>query len=119
MQNDGIIEKYCYNNIEDSCRLAGICKQTYYNWIENKIDFIDAIKKAESKFKQKNIEIIQNAAMIRQSPDGKIIQGQWTAAAWLLERKFRDEFAIKQNIEHSGEIKNKIEPIQIEFIKPK
>jgi len=33
------------NNTKDSCVLAGISRDTYYRWIEEKSDFSDAIKK--------------------------------------------------------------------------
>ena len=87
--------------------LAGIGEKTFYQWkaqgetdIENGKDtihsqFAQAIKKAEEKFKAWNIQQIMNAG--KQS-------NHWQACAWLLERKYPDEFGRKERVEHSGTI---------------
>lgn len=79
------------NNIEDSCALANISKETYYTWKKTHSDFSDAIKKAELRCKARNIAIIQKAA-----------EESWQASAWWLERKYKDEFALKNITEHQG-----------------
>lgn len=56
-----------------------------------KPDFSEPIKKAEATCKQRNIQLIQRAALTT-----------WTAAAWWLERKYPKEFATRQRLEHSG-----------------
>ena len=33
------------------------------------------------------------------------IPPSWQPSAWLLERKFPDEFALKRNVEHKGDVK--------------
>jgi len=76
----------------DACELAGIHYDTFTIWMK-KSEFYEAIKKAEVEFKQTLIGQIKKAG-----------QRQWQANAWLLERKFQDEFVIKQKIEHSGDI---------------
>lgn len=74
----------------DSATLAGIHYETFTQWMK-KPEFSDAIKKAETKCKQRNIAIIQKAALTT-----------WQAAAWWMERKHPEEFALKRLLEHSG-----------------
>lgn len=78
---------------EDSCDMIGINQDTFYAWLKDKRkpEFSEAIKKAEMACKQRNIARIQNAS-----------KKNWQAAAWWLERKYPEEFAIRQKLEHSG-----------------
>ncbi len=79
----------------DSCQMAGISFETFSVWMEDKRkpEFSESIKKAEMVCKQRNIARVQNASKLH-----------WQAAAWFLERKYPDEFAIRQiqKLEHSG-----------------
>lgn len=74
----------------DAASLADINYDTFCQWMK-KPEFSDAIKKAEMKCKQRNIALIQKAAL-----------STWQAAAWWLERKCSEEFALKQKLEHMG-----------------
>ena len=53
-----LVEEICFLIKEDSytiaeiCKKVGISKSVYYKWLEDKVDFLDAIKKAESEFKE-------------------------------------------------------------------
>jgi hypothetical protein len=76
----------------DACTLAGISYETFTQWMK-KPEFSEAIKKAEAICKNRNITIIQKAAITT-----------WTAAAWWLERKHPEEFAVRQRLEHSGTV---------------
>jgi hypothetical protein len=71
------------SNRTDACLIAGISYETFTVWMQ-KPEFAECIKKAEAQFKNRNITIIQKAAATT-----------WQAAAWLLERKFWQEFALK------------------------
>lgn len=112
------------NNRKDSCLLCGITEETFYNWMRPLVkekktgrdikntqyhpDLVEALNKAEAKLKARNIAIIQRAASgvkvktKTTKPDGSIVEEekylkdpQWTAAAWYLERKYKDEYAAK------------------------
>ncbi len=72
------------SNRTDACLLSDISYQTFSRWMDDN-EFSEAIKKAEAVFKNKNIIIIQTAA-----------QKTWQAAAWLLERKYRGEYALQR-----------------------
>ena len=66
----------------------------------------EGIKRAKAERIQSRLALIDKAA------DG----GNWTAAAWELERSDPDNFSLKQKIEHSG---TPGEPIQVEIIEHK
>lgn len=92
------VKEICVNlesglNITDSCLLAGISRETYYKWKKKHVDITDAINKAELRFKQRALVHIQKQG-----------QKNWYAYAWLLERKYQREFALKTKVEHSGGI---------------
>jgi len=92
-------------NITDTCTILNIHRDTYYNWLHKAIeirvklnydgfklstedklylDISDAHEKGLSLFKQKRLEnIIKDVA--------------WQSDAWLLERKFPDEFGRNQS----------------------
>lgn len=72
------------SNRTDSCILAGINFDTFRDWFKKFPEFSEAIKKAEVKFKQFNVMMVLKAS-----------EKSWQAAAWMLERKFHEEFALK------------------------
>ena len=64
-------------------------ESTFYRWIgdpKNKLqrELSEGLKKEESAFKRTLLTTIRSAALARNQ--------YWTAAAWLLERKYPDEF---------------------------
>jgi hypothetical protein len=75
----------------DACHCADISYETFTVWREKHPELPEALKKAEAKFKRVNLNIIRKAAL-----------RQWQPAAWLLERKFQDEFAQKYRLGHEG-----------------
>lgn len=90
------------NSQKDSALLAGLAVSTFYDWQREKesdgkpnpsykVDFVEALKKAEVECKARNIAIIQQAGV-----------KQWQAAAWWLERKYNNEFALKNIFEHGN-----------------
>lgn len=96
------------STFKDACILCDISETSFYDWKNKGIedcknkkvtiyaDFIESLKKAEIKFKAYHVQKIMQAS---QHPS------HWTASAWLLERKFRDEFGKdKQEIEINGEL---------------
>ena len=69
---------------KDAAILANITEETFYQWMK-KAEFSESIKKAQSEFK-KQLEIrIQKAAGTT-----------WQAAAWMLERRFKDDYSTRQ-----------------------
>lgn len=67
----------------------GVHESTFYRWIgdpKNKLqrELSEGLKKEEAEFKHTLLTTIRAAALARNQ--------YWTAAAWLLERKFPDEY---------------------------
>jgi len=80
------------NTQKDAAQLSGICEDTFYEWMK-KTEFSESIKKAESICKNNMIKIIQKEA-----------KQTWQAAAWWLERRYKNEYSLKQELEHSGNV---------------
>ena len=75
----------------DTCTKAGISYETFTVWMERKPDFSEAVKRAEARCKERCIKIIQKAAI-----------STWTAAAWWLERRHRDEYSLRTELTGPG-----------------
>ena len=80
---------------DDAALLAGVSRTTFYAWVSEKPEFSDAVEKAHADFKRANVAAIRAAGM--KAKDGKL-DGSWQANAWLLERKYPEEFAQKRQI---------------------
>lgn len=77
---------------DDIIKALGVHKSTFYRWLKDgeearagsvKRALCDQLKKAEVDYKKNLLVTIRNASMRPQ---------HWTAAAWLLERKYPLEF---------------------------
>lgn len=84
----------------DACRLVDISTTTFSNWRERGeseeepfLSFLEAVKVAEARFKKTHLKTIAVASI-----------NQWQAAAWLLERKYPAEFALRQQIAVSDKL---------------
>ena len=77
-------------SFRDSCAMAGISEDTFADWRKDKADFSEAVEKAVAEFKKQNLIAIR-AAGLKKLKDGSL-SGSWQANAWLLERRFPQEF---------------------------
>jgi transposase len=82
LKRDGLTNK-------DICRAVGIHEATLYRWVGKPTTRLhralcEELKKAESDYKAQLLNTIRAAALAKNS--------YWTAAAWLLERKYPDEY---------------------------
>jgi hypothetical protein len=86
----------------DACVMAGINKSTFYEHLKKYPDFAQSVEYAEIKMKKTCLDTIAKAG-----------QSAWTACAWLLERKFGNEFRLKTEVTNniSGEVNVKSESI--------
>lgn len=87
------------------CAYLGIGETTYYRWIEkakedisnNKKtiyrDFWESVNEAEAKAEMRHLQNIAKAAT----------DGTWQASAWMLERKHRNRWSTKQEVQLSGD----------------
>ena len=78
------------NTRRASCAYSGISEDTFAVWLKDIPEFSDAIKKAEGDAELRNVALIQKAAS----------DGTWQAAAWWLERRRKNDFALRT--EHTG-----------------
>ena len=88
---------------DDAARLAGVCPAIFYRWLTQptKIDFLEKVQKAHAEFKQQQIKAIRAAGIrAKKNASGEVVgtEGQWQANAWLLERKYPDEFGQKMTM---------------------
>lgn len=87
---------------KDAAILSGITTKTFHEW-RNKgeadekegkttlhSDFLHSLRQAEAIAKAEAIRYIQRS-------------DDWKARAWYLERKYSDEYSLKQKIEHSSD----------------
>lgn len=77
----------------DACIMSGISHHAFYDWIKKHDDFAEDVKKARLTAKDQCVKIVRKAAL-----------KTWQAAAWYLERRFRNEYAMKQFVEHNGKV---------------
>lgn len=74
---------------KDICAAVGIHEATLYRWLNKPSCKLhralgEEFKKAEARYKQELLESIRETALSKPR--------YWTAAAWLLERKYPEEF---------------------------
>ena len=76
---------------KDICQALCISETTLYRWLQKPTNRLhralsESLKKAEADYKGELLKSIEETATRAKNP-------QWTAAAWLLERKYPDEYA--------------------------
>lgn len=75
---------------DDCCDYSGISRTTFYDWKNRKekkfLDFLDALKEAESTAKAKLIGDLQK-------------DRSWQSKAWILERRWPDSWGRKEKLQ--------------------
>ena len=102
-----------------ACNQFGVAEKTFYNWInkykesvssgkEDNIyyQFGKAVKEAESKFIERNLQVIQVASL-----------KSWQAAAWLLERRFAEDFGRKEKVINAKTFKEPTDELNDDQVK--
>ena len=74
---------------EDACKLTGIGESSFYDWIKRFPEFSEAVKKASVDFKRAHILKIA-------------MDESWQSSAWLLERRFPEEYGKRIPLELTG-----------------
>jgi len=72
--------------IQGACKAAGISDRTFYRWKDEIDEFRDMIHAAESDIEAALVESI-------------VMDDDWRAKAWILERRFRDGWSAKQEVD--------------------
>lgn len=78
-------------SVTDSCTMAGVSLEWFYKRRAKNKEFAQRIEKSIIDAKINNLGIIQKAA-----------NTSWQAAAWYLERKYKQEYSLKSETEISG-----------------
>jgi AcrR family transcriptional regulator len=71
-------------SVADAARACGVGRTTIYRWIKESEDVAEEIERARSVQQFKLIKVISDAG-----------DTDWRAAAWLLARRFPEEFGKK------------------------
>jgi len=80
-----------------ACKNAGIHYSTFLDWLENKAEFSESVKKAE--------EI--GGDRIKDAQIQKILTNDsWQSAAWWLERRYPEQFAKREHHDHTTDGKS-------------
>jgi len=69
------------NTRQHACRYAGISDESLRRW-QQSVEFVEALKKAEADAIVRHVANIAKAAQ----------DGQWTASAWWLERRYPEDY---------------------------
>jgi hypothetical protein len=81
------------NTIETACGCVGIGQETFFGWQRNKTEFAEAVQKAQKAAIRRNVGIVQVAA-----------KKSWQAAAWWLERRHPQDYALRRPVEDTEAI---------------
>lgn len=73
--------------VKDACAITGISRQTLYNHLEKDEQFRIEYDKAIVAFKLKHLRNVESASA-----------NDWKASAWILERKFKEEFSLRTEL---------------------
>jgi hypothetical protein len=76
------------NTRKAAAAYAGVDETTFYRWVDRDATFASAVRKAEADAQVRNVALIQRAA-----------ESTWQAAAWWLERRFPEDFALRHTID--------------------
>lgn len=80
------------NTIVASATLAGVNRQTYYDWQKNDPTFAARAASATAEAEARNVSLIQTAAQ----------NGSWQAAAWWLERRRHEDWRKREEVQQAG-----------------
>jgi len=81
--------------IKEACFYADISPQTYYNWIETRPELLERLNALREK------PVLQARQTIADN-----LKNDPKVAQWYLERKRKDEFSSKQEVQVSGELQS-------------
>lgn len=89
-----------------ACAYAGIHAGTLCDWANDFPEFSEAITRAEDEAEAGFSIVIQRAAAN---------EGDWKAAAWWLERRRKEDYSARQEVEHAGKDGGPI-PVAFQFV---
>jgi hypothetical protein len=102
------------HNIKTACDAVNISQTTFYDWMADKPDFSESIKKAKAHAKRVFISTIAKAAAKSVEVEcpgchkkfDVSMPNDWKAAAWWAERNYPDEYALVQTHRVEGRMQH-------------
>lgn len=94
-------------SIRAACALSGVGKSTFYDWINQDDGFADDVEAAKR---------FSEAVMVSRIKALGEEKGDWRAYAWLLERRFPEEWSAKKEIELNQTVNDGGAALVIEMI---
>jgi hypothetical protein len=91
-------------SVRNACIWADINQDTYFEYCKKHPKFSEQCKTLQQKPLIKSILVINKA----------LNEGDVSTAKWYAERKAKDEFSLKTETEHTGEIRSKVVYIEKE-----
>jgi hypothetical protein len=91
-------------SVRNACIWADISQDTYFSYCKKYPNFSEQCKTLQQKPLIKSILVINKA----------LNEGDVSTAKWYAERKAKDEFSLKTETEHSGQIQSKVVYIEKE-----
>jgi hypothetical protein len=82
--------------------VGGVSHQTLYNWMAADLTLVDSVERAEHE-----AEAMFTAAVSRAAQDPKT----WTAAAWWLERRKYQDYARRDKVEMTVDLRKEAEAL--------
>lgn len=95
------------NTHKTAAAIGGIATSTFYDWIKERVEFSEAVKKAEADSEAWHVQNIRRQA-----------QSTWQASAWMLERRNPSEFGRKDKLDVTSD-DEKIEGFNITILDPR
>ena len=89
--------------IQHACDYAGIHVDTFFDWQKRHPEFLESVKTAQGAGVISNLTVIKTASA-----------ENWTAAAWLLERRHPEEYGRRVNDNRNTHSGPNGTPIQIQ-----
>ena len=90
--NPEIVKEICdhvFNGAtqRDAALMSDITEETFYTWLKEHPEFSESVKKAHAKYKEQLVSRVKKAS-----------DKSWQAAAWILERRYKEDYALRQEI---------------------
>jgi hypothetical protein len=80
--------------LTDAARVAGIGRRTLYDWLEQDTELVERIDEAKLRRREKLLKRIEQSSE----------EGDWKAAAWILERTMPEEFSRNAKVTIGGQL---------------
>lgn len=96
-----------------AAQAAGIGETTFHRWCQEGRAKPKSSKDPRRAFADAVDQALSQSVRLRVTRIAKAGETSWQADAWWLERRFPDQFGLRQNIEHSGSLDVSLEDLDV------